>query len=183
MITVTELSTALQIPLARAQKWVAAINKAMDRYAINTPLRIAHFLAQLGHESGRFVYVREIASGRAYNGRVDLGNMKAEALAIAKRNGSTAGEWWKGHGLIQVTGYDNHLQCGADLKLDLLNNPTLLELPDHAAMSAGWFWDKNKLNVLADADQLVKITRKINGGTNGLADRTLIFNKVREVIK
>lgn len=176
MIVAAQLSAALQCPLSRASKWVDAINATMVKAGINTPLRKAHFLAQIGHESGRLIYVRELASGRAYNGRVDLGNMRPEALAIAEAHGSTPGPWWRGHGLIQVTGYDNHLACGTYLGLDLLNHPELLEQPVNAAAAAGWFWSvRHNLNALADADLLEKITKKVNGGKKGIDDRRLIL--------
>lgn len=174
-ITASELVSAYKCPLRRAAAWADVLNLAMSRFDIDTPLRIAHFLAQVGHESGRLLYVRELASGRAYNGRVDLGNMRPEALAIAKAHNSTPGEWWRGHGLIQITGFDNHKLCGEALSLDLLNKPQLLEQPVNAAASAGWFWTIKNLNLLADADQLEKITKKVNGGRNGLADRSLIL--------
>lgn len=118
IITPQQLSASMQCPLARAAKWVDSINVAMDKYEINTPLRVAHFLAQVGHESARLVYVREIASGKAYNGREDLGNTRKEALDIAKANDTTPGEFWKGHGLIQITGFANHRLCGIDLGVD-----------------------------------------------------------------
>jgi len=126
MITAQQLAEAMQCPLARANKWVKYINLTMDKYAINTPLRIAHFLSQVGHESGRLIYVKELASGKAYDYRADLGNTKPEAIAIAKANNSTAGAFWKGHGLIQTTGYNNHLWMSKALGIDCVNHPELL---------------------------------------------------------
>lgn len=182
MITATELSAALTCPLGRAQKFVDAINQAMTKYEINTSLRMAHFIAQIGHESGRLVYVHEIASGHGYDTRADLGNTKHEAIAVAKLHGQTAGQWFRGHGLIQVTGYDNHLACGAALGIDLINNPSLLEMPQYAALSAAWFWSIHHLNVLADNDLLTQITKVINGGTNGLEDRRLILIDAKKAL-
>jgi putative chitinase len=148
----------------------------MEKYEINTPLRAAHFLAQVGHESGRLVFTSEIASGKAYNGRKDLGNTDPEASRIAAENNTTPGEFYKGHGLIQVTGYANHKECGEALNLDLVNNPTLLTMPEHAAMSAGWFWESRALNELADFDLIEDVTRKVNGRPMlGLANRKLIL--------
>ena len=175
MITVNQLSASLKCPIGRAQKFIDSINDAMVKYEINTSLRIAHFIAQIGHESGRLVYVHEIASGDAYNNRADLGNTKHEAIATAKLNGKTAGEFYRGHGLIQITGYDNHLACGVALGIDLVNKPSLLEMPQYAALSAAWFWNTHHLNVLADNDLLIQITKRVNGGTNGLDDRRLIL--------
>lgn len=176
VITASRLVSAFRCPLPRAAKWVDALNAAMDTYQIDTPLRQAHFLAQVGHESGRLQYVREIASGRAYDGRIDLGNMRPEALSIAKSHNSTPGQWWRGHGLIQITGFDNHKACGEALGLDLLNAPEKLEQIQHAANAAGWYWtDFKNLNPLADADLLEKITKKVNGGRNGISDRQIIL--------
>lgn len=183
MITAAQLSKSLQCPIACAEKWGGYINTAMAKFGINTPLRIAHFLAQVGHESGRLIYTCEIASGRNYEGRADLGNTKPEAIRISKLHGSTPGRWWKGHGLIQVTGYDNHLACGAVLGLDLLNNPALLELPQNAALSAAWFWHTRNLNEMADNDLLTKITKRINGGLNGLDDRRTLLVAAKEALK
>jgi putative chitinase len=106
--------------------------------------------------------------------------MRPEALATAKVNSSTAGEFWKGHGLIQITGYDNHLACGIALGVDLVNQPTTLEKPVYAAESAAWFWSTRNLNELADGDFLMRITRRINGGTNGIDDRRALLITAKE---
>lgn len=159
-LTAVQLADALDCPLSRAALWVDHLNKAMERYEINTKARIAAFLAQVGHESGRLFYVREIASGEAYEGRKDLGNTEPGD-----------GRRFRGRGLIQITGRTNYTLCGIALELDLLNNPELLELPQHAAMSAAWFWWNKKLNALADQGKFKTITRRINGGLNGYADR------------
>jgi putative chitinase len=160
VITRLQLAEAMDSSLARVNQWVEPLNNAMHRYEINTKPRIAAFLAQLGHESGRLFYVREIASGEAYEGRKDLGNTEPGD-----------GRRFRGRGLIQITGRRNYTLCGIALELDLLNHPELLEKPEHAAMSAAWFWWNHKLNELADAGDFKKITRRINGGYNGLADR------------
>jgi putative chitinase len=154
------LSRAIDCPMLRAVRWIEPLTKAMQRYQINTVARQAAFLAQIGHESGRLFYVREIASGAAYEGRKDLGN-----------TAPGDGRKYKGRGLIQITGRNNYTLCGNALGLDLVTNPELLEVPHNAAMSAAWFWFNNKLNDLADKGDFKKITRRINGGYNGLADR------------
>ena len=143
-----------------ASQWLESINKAMAKYEINTELRMAHFLAQIGHESGGLIYVRELASGKAYEGRKDLGNVQVGD-----------GVKYKGRGLIQITGRANYKACGDALGVNFELTPALLESKDNAAMSAAWYWNLKKLNVLADADDVLKITKKINGGTNGLDDR------------
>lgn len=182
MITANQLSKSYGCPLACAIRWVDAINEAMQAYCIQTPLQIAHFIAQIGHESGRLTYTCEIASGSNYELREDLGNTKLEAIRIAHANGSTPGRWWRGHGLIEITGYDNHLACGEALGLDLLNKPFLLEIPQNAAMSAAWFWSERKLNELANLDLLTQITKKVNGGTNGLEDRLKLLKSTKRAL-
>jgi putative chitinase len=123
---------------------------------------LAHFLAQVGHESGQLRYVLELASGKAYEGRADLGNTSPGD-----------GVRYKGRGLIQITGKHNYVLCGLALDLPLLDTPELLEEPAYAAASAGWFWHNKNLNALADLDDLVKVTKRINGGTNGMLDRDI----------
>ena len=151
-----------------AAAWLPAIQAACDKYQINTRLRIAAFLAQIGHESGHLVYVREIwgptAQQLGYQGRTDLGNTQPGD-----------GFLFRGRGLIQVTGRANYAAMGQALGLPLLAHPELLEQPANAAMSAGQFWSSRGLNALADASDFLTITRRINGGTNGLADRQALY--------
>jgi putative chitinase len=156
------------------EEFAEPLNAAMCEFVINTPKRQAAFLAQIAHESGSLNYVRELASGEAYNGRVRLGNTKPEAIEIARRNKTTPGPFFKGRGLIQVTGYNNYASCSNALFADegvLTNNPALLERTDLACRSAAWYWDKEGLNSFADAGDFETVTRKINGGLNGYADR------------
>lgn len=131
-------------------------------YGIDTNLRLAHFLAQIGHETLSFLYYREIASGLAYEGRKDLGNTE-----------KGDGVKFKGRGCIQITGRANYRECSLYLFGDtrLLDFPELLELPENGIKSACWFWNKKNLNYYADKDELLTITKKINGGTNGYGDR------------
>ena len=89
---------------------------------------------------------------------------------------------YRGRGLIQITGRANYAACGEALGLDLVNEPELLEQPQHAAMSAAWFWSSRGLNTLADQGDLLKITKRINGGTNGLADRQALYGKALKVL-
>jgi putative chitinase len=155
----------------RAGDFLAPLNAAMAEYGITTPARQAAFLAQVGHESGQLQYVRELASGDAYEGRADLGN-----------NQPGDGRRYRGRGLIQVTGRANYAACGAALGLDLVAQPELLEQPVNACRSAGWFWAAHGLNELADAGDQVRITKRINGGTNGLADRLALFEVAQRVL-
>ncbi|RML20109.1 Prophage PssSM-02, lytic enzyme, partial [Pseudomonas syringae pv. lapsa] len=92
------------------------------------------------------------------------------------------GSKYRGRGLIQVTGRANYEECGEALGLDLIDHPELLELPQHAAMSAAWFWHRAALNTLADMGDLLTITKRINGGTNGLADRQALYARALEVL-
>jgi putative chitinase len=158
----------------RVEEFVEPLNAGMCEFGIDTPKRQAAFLAQLAHESGSLRYVRELAGGEAYNGRVSLGNTRPEAVEIAARNHSTPGPFYKGRGLIQITGFDNYAACSKALFADkavLTSNPALLERADLACRSAAWYWASRDLNAFADADNFEAITRKINGGMNGQADR------------
>ena len=156
---------------SRAAAFLAPLNAAMAEFGITTPARQASFLAQVGHESGQLQYVRELASGAAYEGRKDLGNTMAGD-----------GVRFKGRGVIQITGRANYKACGAALGLDLIAHPELLEQPVNACRSAAWFWKTRGLNELADAGDQVRVTRRINGGTNGLADRLALFAVAQQVL-
>ncbi len=162
MITLDDLRAICKHTKASVlEKFVEPLNDAMAEYEINAnPARETHFLAQVAHESGGFNYVREIASGAAYEGRSDLGNTEPGD-----------GVRFKGRGLIQITGRANYKACGESLGLDLEANPELLESPANAAASAGWFWHSRGLNTIADRGDILAITKRINGGTNGLRDR------------
>ncbi|MBI6634012.1 glycoside hydrolase family 19 protein [Pseudomonas paralactis] len=155
--------------------FVPALNTAMNHYGIVGAVRVAAFIAQVGHESGQLRYVREIwgptKQQAGYEGRADLGN-------TTKGDGSK----YRGRGLIQITGRANYAACSEALGLDLISNPQLLEVPRHAAMSAAWFWSTRALNTLADQGEFVKITRRINGGENGLADRQALYEKALKVL-
>ncbi|MGI0493187.1 glycoside hydrolase family 19 protein [Alkalinema pantanalense CENA528] len=146
--------------------------QTMVTYEINTPLRQAHFLAQVAHESGSFNYLEELASGEDYEGRTDLGNVQ-----------EGDGVRFKGRGLIQVTGRHNYRRCGEDLGIDLLANPTRLADPDLACLSAGWFWDRERLNSLADEDDLDNVTLTINGGYNGYDERRDFLEVAKQVLQ
>jgi putative chitinase len=147
----------------------------MAEFEINTPARQAAFLAQIGHESGQLRYVRELASGEDYEGRKDLGNVEPGD-----------GERYKGRGLIQITGRKNYLACSMALFNDdrLIQFPELLEDPTNACRSAGWFWKSSGLNELADEGMASFgiVTRRINGGLNGMADRLTLYRKAQEVL-
>lgn len=170
-ITKEQLSKIYPFAKARVDIFLEPLNKTMDRYQINTRLRIAAFLAQVGHESGQLKYVKELASGSAYEGRADLGNVN---LGDGIR--------YKGRGLIQITGRANYAQIEKELVIDCVNKPELLESPDNATLTAGWFWNSRMLNDLADKQDFIKITKKINGGVNGLQDRQEIYDRALKVL-
>lgn len=147
---------------AIADNWDVAAREG----AINTKLRVTHFLAQLAHESGGFRFDKEIASGAAYEGRKDLGNTE-----------KGDGKRFKGRGPLQLTGRANYRAAGLALGLDLEGKPELAAAPRNYVRIAVWFWNTRKLNRYADANDIRQITKRINGGYNGLADRRAWFRK------
>jgi len=194
-------ATAVQKITGDAERWNKALSLAMVRWQINTPDRRAMFLAQCAHESGgfkhlveslrysaaallrtwpthftaaeavAFAYNEEAIGNRAYGGRMGNG---PESTGDGFR--------YRGRGIIQLTGRYNYEKCGDALGLDLLGRPALLESPSTAAQSAGWFWATHGCNELADAGNYEGITRKINGGMNGWADRQAWLVKVRQAL-
>ena len=174
-ITVQQLLQILPNAGPVAGVFTPLLNTAMVRYQIVGPKRIAAFIAQIGHESGQLRYVKEIwgptKAQVRYEGRADLGNSQPGD-----------GSKFRGRGLIQITGRANYMACGEGLGLDLIKQPELLEKPQHACMSAAWFWATNGLNTLADVGDITKISRRINGGSNGLQDRLAFFKKACEVL-
>ena len=180
-ITQQQLLQILPNAGSQAGVFVPVLNTAMNRYAIVGSLRAAAFIAQVGHESGELRYVRELG-GEHYLSKYDTG-------ALAARLGNTPdadgdGQKYRGRGLIQITGRRNYLACSRALFGDerLLHFPELLEQPQWAAESAAWFWHSNGLNELADQDQFTTITRRINGGLNGLEHRQQLWEKARAVL-
>jgi putative chitinase len=180
---ITEQQLRRVMPLAgnRAALYVGPINSTIAYYGINSPARVGAFLAQVGHESGQLRFTKELGSD-AYLSKYDTGS-------LAKRLGNTPapdgdGQMYRGRGLIQVTGRGNYLACSLALFSDrrLLNEPQLLEQPQWAAMSAGWYWSTKRLSELADGGDFEAITRKINGGLNGLADRLALYDQALKVL-
>jgi len=146
----------------------------MRKRAIDTPLRQVHFIAQIGHESGELRFRQEIASGAAYEGRSDLGNSEPGD-----------GRRFKGRGLIQLTGRANYREYGRSIgrEEEILATPEIVaEDPALCVDAAGWFWEKCKLNTLADRDDLIAVTRRINGGTNGLDDRRRLLVRAKALL-
>lgn len=181
------LPTARPTDIARCATPLA---EACAEWGIDTPLRLAAFLAQIAHESGQLRHLAENlnysaeALLRVFPRHFDAGQAAAYARqpqrissrVYANRMGNgdeVSGDGWRyrGRGLIQVTGKTNYAACGTALGLDLIAQPDLLEQPGPAARSAGWFWHRNGLNRPADARDIATITRRINGGLTGLEDR------------
>lgn len=152
---------------------VGYLNKYMPdpKYQVNTWLRVCHFLAQAAHEAASFRTLEEYASGAAYEGRKDLGN-------VQKGDGIR----YKGRGIFQLTGRANYRQIGSLIGMDLENNPELAESPEVSVLTALEYWRSRNLNALADADDIMGITRKINGGFNGLSDRRKYLARCRQAI-
>ncbi len=174
MITLEQLQSIMPAAGPRASVFLIPLNEAMDEVESNTPERQAAFLAQVAHESGSLRYVEEIASGKAYEGRGDLGNTSPGD-----------GVRYKGRGLLQITGRANYAEASAALFGDrdiLLAEPTILSEPAHAARSAAWFWHSRRLNELADGGKFEVITKRINGGLNGYADRLAYYLRAQQVL-
>ena len=175
MIDAQLLQTAVGCTPERADLFAPHLSAACRYYGIDTPERLAAFLAQIGHESGSLRYVREIADGSAYEGRRDLGNLV-----------SGDGARYRGRGLIQLTGRDNYRQMRDLLDHlgppDFLDFPAALEEPQWAAWSAAAWWHSRHLSDLADAGDFDAITRRINGGTNGAADRRQRWERAKAAL-
>lgn len=174
-ITLNQVRKAMPYATYRnAQKYLKWLNATMEKYEINTPMRVAHFLAQIAWESGNLKYSEEGASGKAYEGRKDLGN-------IYKGDGVR----FKGRGLIQLTGRKNYTAYGNYIGVDLTKNERWLEVanPELACDSAGWFWKTHGLNELADKDELTKITKIINGSTATVPKRLPYLGYAKKALR
>lgn len=186
-VTVNQLLAIMPYCSAvRAAQFAEPLNAAMHEFGIDTLVRQAAFLAQIAHESGSLRYVRELADGKAYDGRESLGNTHPDAIAIAAENRTTPGPFYKGGGLMQVTGYANYAACSKALFNDrgvLTRNPQLLERADLACRSAAWYWESHSLNDLADAGDFERVTRVINGGLTNYPDRLSYYNRALRTLK
>jgi predicted chitinase len=158
-------------PAAKRADYLPFIQQAMQEFDITSYLRQTAFLAQLAHESAELRYMEEIASGAAYEGRKDLGNTQPGD-----------GKRFKGRGPIQLTGRANYTKYGQLLGLDLINDPTIAATKEVGFRIAGEFWKLNGLNELADQQQFKAITKRINGGYNGLDDRIKYYERAKKVM-
>lgn len=182
MITIAQLLHIMPNADGKVDIFIDPLNAAMAEFGINNPKRQAAFLAQIAHESGELRYTSEIASGAAYDNRRDLGNTKSQALRLAHDHKTTPGKLFKGRGLIQLTGYYNYADCATALHIDAVNHPELLAQPENACRSAAWFWFDKGLNAHADNERFTDITRKINGGINGLEQRLVYWGRAKKVL-
>lgn len=189
MITADQLAIGTGATLQRAINWLDPVSAAMDVFAITTPVRIAAFLPNIGHESGNLRYVREIwgptAAQLRYEGRKDLGNF---------RPGD--GRRYLGRGLIELTGHGNAIAARDGLREylpgvpDFEKSPELLELPRWAAYSAGWFWTEHRINAFADAGDFDGVCDVINrghktveiGDSNGYAQRLALWQLAKPAL-
>ncbi len=200
-MTLQELVKSANISEDLSAVWISPLNRAFLEYRIDTPRRQAHFIAQVTHESNGFKSLRENlnysvdrllknfsrqriseVNAKKY-GRTDSQPSNQQMIANTvyggewgrKNLGNIAeGDGWKfrGAGLIQLTGRANFVKANQALQFDLVNRPERVAEDNLiAALAAGWFWESNSLNILADKDDLLAITEKINGGQNGLDDR------------
>lgn len=172
ILTSTQLLAIMPNAKKRYNQYLPYINKYLDEFSINTPLRLAHYLAQVAHESGELRYTKEIADGSAYEYRKDLGNTQ-------KGDGMR----YKGRGMLQITGRANYKAYADYCGFDVVKQPALLELPLGAVRSSMWFFAVYKrLNALADQDDIYRITKRINGGTNGLAARKEYLARAKKAL-
>ena len=188
-MTSEQLAQALHMTPQKAEEWIDAINQTFEYFDISTPEQQASFLGQCGHESNGFTALVENLNYRAESlckvwpkrfPSLEMAqpyHRNPESIAnhvYAGRMGngdesSGDGFRYRGRGLIQLTGRSNYKSCGEALGVDLEENPELVETPQFAALSAGWFWSTHGLNNIAS--DILAVTKKINGGTLGLDDR------------
>lgn len=172
-ITVDQLVAIAPHCVKHAPAYVGPINDSLAKAEINTPRRLANYIAQLMHESGSLVYSKELASGAEYEGRHDLGNTQPGD-----------GVRFKGRGPIQVTGRTNYAHCSQFMYGDdrLIDHPEILEQPEEGVAAAAWFWHFHGCNELADEDDQRALCRRINGGMNGFDERVIFCERAKRVL-
>ena len=180
MITEQQLKQIMpNLATAKVQLYLPHLNRAMQTYGVNTMPRTAAFVAQLAHESAEFRFMEELW------GPIPAQVRYEPASDLARRLGNTApgdGKRFKGRGPIQITGRFNYQKYGDLLGIDLVAHPEMAAQPDVAFSTAGLFWNSNGLNELADDAQFATITKRINGGTNGLLDRERYYARAKAVL-
>jgi predicted chitinase len=180
MLTDTELQQIMpRLPQAKRQLYLPFLNKVMEIYEIDTPLRAAAFLAQIAHESAELRFMEEIW------GPTEQQKKYEPPSDLATRLGNTQqgdGFRYRGRGPIQITGRSNYQKYGSLIGIDLVGNPDLAATPQFAFTTAALFWKTNGLNELADVEDFITITKRINGGLNGLADRQKYYEIAKNVL-
>lgn len=195
------LSTIAKCSIGVATAWLPHIEDAMAKFHIDTPYRVAGFLSQIVHESGGFMLTEENLNYQAKRllevfpkyftpeQALEYANhpkfIGARVYAHRMGNGSEAtgdGYIYRGRGLIQITGKDNYTACGKYFGIDLLKSPDVLKDRHYAALSAGWFWDTQWLNVFADKQDMKAMRKRVNGGLNGLEDCNAIYERALRVL-
>lgn len=181
-------------------KWLEPLNATFAKYDISTPKRQAAFIGQCSHESANFKTLEEnlnysperlmqvwpsrfpdMATAIKYGHQPQL---LANKVYAGKLGNNQENDGWNfhGRGLIQLTGRENYANCGQALGVDLIATPNLLTIPEYAALSAGWFWNRKQLNSLADSGDFDTMTKRINGGLNGLDDRKAKIAKALSIL-
>ncbi|MEO8296695.1 MAG: glycoside hydrolase family 19 protein [Burkholderiales bacterium] len=180
MITDAQLQRVMpQLPAAKRALYLPHLNQALQAYAVNTLLRTAAFVAQLAHESAEFRFMEELWGPTPAQLRYEPPADLAERLGNSQPGD---GKRFKGRGPIQITGRYNYRKYGELLGVDLEAQPEATAKPELAFSIAGLFWVSNGLNELADAEQFITITKRINGGTNGLAERRAYYEHAKAVL-
>jgi putative chitinase len=177
LVSLAQLHAVMpNLPAAKASSYIGPLNRALVEFHIDNRLRICAFLGQVAHESGELAWFHEFASGMEYD--ITVNPRLARELGNVKPGD---GPRYKGRGPIQLTGRNNYIACGKALGLDLVDNPDLAVQPGVAFRTAGWFWSTHGLNALADQGDYRTITRRINGGYNGWADRVKYYDRALAV--
>jgi|ERR1700744_24482 len=171
-LTADMLVDGVGVSATTAAVWIGPLRSACAGFEINTAARAAAFLAQIAHESGRFVWTKELWGPTDAQKAYEPPGEKAEDLGNTQVGD---GLRFCGRGLIQITGRANYADCSKALGVDFVASPASLEQPVYAALSAAWYWSSRGLNQLADTGDFVTMTKRINGGTNGLADRQALW--------
>ena len=201
MINETQLKLITKRDSSICNLYVPKLNEIFVKYKINTSLRVSHFLAQILHESGNLHYLEEnlnySAKGllatfpKKFKDKFEAERYERKPEKIANKvyagiggNGDEAsGDGWRyrGRGLIQLTTKNNYIAFSKDHIMDVVNYPDQLSSTHLAATPAGWYWNKNDLNLFADKDDITTITKRINGGYNGIEDRKVWLEKCKRV--
>lgn len=180
MLTDTQLRRIMpSLTSAKCALVLPHLNRAMQEHGVDTMLRIAAFVAQLAHESGEFRWMEELWGPTAAQLRYEPPGTLAQRLGNTEAGD---GKRFKGRGPIQITGRFNYRKYGDLLGIDLLAEPARAAAPEVGFATAGLFWQSNGLNELADQRQFVTITKRINGGSNGLAERQAYYERAQAVL-